>query len=52
MWSCMDEYLWVLITIRNELEGLVDRLYQDVKKEGKFKIRRHEFKEWFMKQDA
>ena len=42
----------MLITIRNELEGLVDRLYQDVKKEGKFKIRRHEIKEWFMKQDA
>ncbi|CAB3995104.1 DNA polymerase [Paramuricea clavata] len=32
--------------------GGVDRLYQDVKDEGKFKISRKEIKEWLMKQDA
>ena len=32
--------------------GGVNRLYDDVKKEGKFKISRKQIKEWLMKQDA
>ena len=32
--------------------GGVDRLYKDVKKEGKFNISRTKIKEWLMKQDA
>ena len=32
--------------------GGVDRLYKDVKKEGKFNINRTKIKEWLMKQDA
>ena len=32
--------------------GGVDRLYKDVKKEGKFNINRSKIKEWLMKQDA
>ena len=32
--------------------GRVNRLYDDVKKEEKFKISRKQIKEWLMKQDA
>ena len=32
--------------------GGVDRLYDDVKKEGKFKVSRKQIKEWLMEQDA
>ena len=32
--------------------GGVNRLYDDVKKEGKFKISHKQIKEWLMKQDA
>ena len=32
--------------------GGVDRLYKDVKKEGKFNISRTKIKEWLMKQDT
>ena len=32
--------------------GGAERLYKDVKKEGKFAISRKEIKEWLMKQDA
>ena len=32
--------------------GGVDRLYDDVKKEGKFNITRNQIKEWLMKQDT
>jgi hypothetical protein len=32
--------------------GGADRLYEDVKKEGKFAISHKEIKEWLMKQDA
>ena len=32
--------------------GVVDCLYKDVKKEGKFNINRTKIKEWLMKQDA
>ena len=32
--------------------GGVDRLYDDVKKEGKFKVSRKQIKQWLMEQDA
>ena len=32
--------------------GGVNHLYDEVKKEGKFKISRKQIKEWLMKQDA
>ena len=32
--------------------GGVDRLYDDVKKEGKFNITRKQIKEWLVKQDT
>ena len=32
--------------------GGVNRLYDDVKKEGKFKVSRKQIKEWLMEQDA
>jgi hypothetical protein len=32
--------------------GGAERLYEDVKKEGKFAISRKEIREWLMKQDG
>ena len=32
--------------------GGVDRLYSDVKKEGKYKLSRKQVQEWLMKQDS
>ena len=50
----MDEYLSSVYydSKRSGGFGGVDRLYDDVKKEGKYKISRAEIKEWLMKQDA
>ena len=50
----MDDYLPSIYYDPKRSEGFggVGRLYQDVKKEGKFKISRKEIKEWLMKQDA
>ena len=50
----MDDYLSSVYYDPKRSGGFggVDRLYQDVKKEGKFKISRKEIKEWLMKQDA
>ena len=50
----MDEYLSSVYYDPKRAGGLggVDRLYQDVRKEGKFKISRKKMKEWLMKQDT
>jgi hypothetical protein len=50
----MDDYLPSIYYHPKRSEGFggVGRLYQDVKKEGKFKISRKEIKAWLMKQDA
>ena len=50
----MDEYLSSVYydSKRSGGFGGVDRLYNDVKKEGKFDISRAKIKEWLMKQDA
>jgi transposase InsO family protein len=50
----MDDYLPSIYYDPKRSGGFggVGRLYQDVKKEGKFKISRKEIKEWLMKQDA
>ena len=50
----MDDYLPIIYYDPKRSGGFggVGRLYQDVKKEGKFKISRKEIKEWLMKQDA
>ena len=50
----MDEYLSSVYYDSKRTGGFggVDRLYQDVKKEGKFKISRKKIKEWLMKQDT
>ena len=50
----MDSYLSSVYynTKRSGGYGGVNRLYDDVKKEGKFKISRKQIKEWLMKQDA
>ena len=50
----MDDYL---ASVYYDLKrsggfGGVDRLYKDVKKEGKCNISRTKIKEWLMKQDA
>ena len=50
----MDSYLSSVYynTKRSGGCGGVNRLYDDVKKEGKFKISPKQIKEWLMKQDA
>ena len=50
----MDDYLASVYydTKRSGGFGGVDRLYKDVKKEGKFNISRTKIKEWLMKQDT
>ena len=50
----MDEYLSSVYYDPKRPGGFggVDRLYDDVKKEGKFAISRKTIKEWLMKQDA
>ena len=50
----VDSYLSSVYynTKRSGGYGGVNRLYDDVKKEGKFKISRKQIKEWLMKQDA
>jgi hypothetical protein len=50
----MDEYLSSVYYDPKRPGGFggVDRLYDDVKKEGKFAISRKKLKEWLMKQDA
>ena len=50
----MDEYLSSVYYDPKRSGGLcgVDRLYDDVKKEGKFKISRNQIREWLMKQDT
>ena len=50
----MDSYLSSVYynTKRSGGYGGVNRLYDDVKKEGKFKISRKQIKEWLMKQDT
>ena len=50
----MDDYLSSVYYDPKRSGGLggVDRLYKDVKKEGKFKISRAEIKTWLMKQDT
>ena len=50
----MDDYLSSVYynSKRSGRFGGVDRLYNDVKKEGKFNINRAKIKEWLMKQDA
>jgi hypothetical protein len=50
----MDDYLPSIYYHPKRSGGFggVGRLYQDVKKEGKFKISRKEIKAWLMKQDA
>ena len=50
----MDDYLASVYydpKRSGEFDG-VDRLYKDVKKEGKLNIGRTKIKEWLMKQDA
>ena len=49
-----DDYLSSVYYNSKRSGGLggVDRLYNDVKKEGKFNINRAKIKEWLMKQDA
>jgi hypothetical protein len=50
----MDEYLSSVYYDPKRAGGLggVDRLYKDVRKEGKFEISRMEIKKWLMKQDT
>ena len=50
----MDDYLASVYDDPKRSGGFggVDRLYKDVKKEGKFNISRTKIKEWLMKQDA
>ena len=50
----MDDYLASVYYDPKRSGGFggVDRLYKDVKKEGKFNISRTKIKEWLMKQDA
>ena len=50
----MDDYLASVYYDPKRSGGFggVDRLYKDVKKEGKIKISRTKIKEWLMKQDA
>ena len=50
----MDDYLSSVYYNPKRSGGLagVDRLYADVKKEGKFNITRNQIKEWLMKQDT
>ena len=50
----MDDYLASVYYDPKRSGGFggVDRLYKDVKKEGKFNINRTKIKEWLMKQDA
>ena len=50
----MDDYLASVYYDPKRSGGFggVDRLYKDVKKEGKFNIGRTKIKEWLMKQDA
>ena len=50
----MDDYLSRVYYDSKRSGGLggVDRLYDDVKKEGKFDVTRNQIKEWLMKQDT
>ena len=50
----MDDYLASVYYDPKRSGGFggVDRLYKDVKKEGKFNINRTKIKEWLMKQDV
>ena len=50
----MDDYLSSVYYDSKRPGGFggAERLYKDVKKEGKFAISRKEIKEWLMKQDA
>ena len=50
----MNEYLSSIYYDPKRSGGVggVDRLYEDVKKEGKFKVSRKQIKEWLMEQDA
>ena len=50
----MDDYLASVYYDPKRSGGFggVDRLYKDVKKEGKFNINRTKIKEWLMKQAA
>ena len=50
----MDSYLSSLYYNAKRPRGLggVNRLYNDVKKEGKFKISRKQITNWLMKQDT
>ena len=50
----MDDYLASVYYDAKQSGGFggVDRLYKDVKKEGKFDISRKKIKEWLMKQDT
>ena len=50
----MDEYLTQLYynPKRSGSFGGVERLYRDVKKEGKYDISRAQLKKWLMKQDT
>ena len=50
----MDDYLTSVYYDPKRSGGFggVDRLYKEVKKEGKFNISRKKIKEWLMKQDA
>ena len=50
----MDEYLTQLYynPKRSGSLGGVERLYRDVKKEGKYDISRAQLKKWLMKQDT
>ena len=49
----MDDYLSSVYYDANRTGiGGVNRLYDDVKQEGKFKINRAKIKEWLMKQDT
>jgi transposase InsO family protein len=50
----MDEYLSSVYYDSKRAGGLggVERLYRDVKEEGKLKISRKKIKEWLMKQDT
>ena len=50
----MDDYLSSVYYDPKRSGGLggVNRLYDDVKKEGKFKISRNEIKQWLMGQDT
>ena len=50
----MDDYLTSVYYDAKRSRGFggVDRLYKDVKKEGKFNMSRRKIKEWLMKQDT